>query len=173
VWGCHSIVDRQAVGALARLLAADVTHCKGTTLKSLTLAPHVQAKKATYAVTIKTLEHLVEIKDVVQRTGLLKAPRLQPEAAYVLVYELLFGEGLKPYGPAERAVLAASDALRAALAAMHDTSQPEPSITAPAAPRAARVNTLKMTVTEALSWLRRPPKSAGVASHTVRTFGHE
>ena len=171
IWGCHSIVDRQAVSALVRLLAADKTHRKGASLKSLTLAPHIQAKQATYAVTVKTLEHLAEIKDVVQQTGLLRLPRLQPEAAYVLVYELLFGEGLKPNGPAERAVLAAGDTLRAALAAMHDTSQVKPSMAALTAPRAARVNTLKMTVAEALSWLRRPPKSARVAPRKVQSIG--
>jgi len=34
--------------------------------------------------------------------------------AYVLCYELLLGEGLKPHGPAERVVLAAEGELRVA-----------------------------------------------------------
>ncbi len=43
-------------------------------------------------------------------------PRQLPApAAYVLAYEVLFGQGLREQGPAERAVLRARGALKAAL----------------------------------------------------------
>lgn len=80
--------------------------------------------------------------------------------AYVLCYELMFGEGLRPHGPAERACLAAEEKLRAAsekqmqaagvsrLADLQSCEIPEPR------PRAVRVNLLKLSVTEALKYLR-------------------
>ncbi len=40
-----SMVHRQAAHAVARLLAADASQREGATLKSLTLAPHIVAKK--------------------------------------------------------------------------------------------------------------------------------
>ena len=40
-----SVVHRQAAFAVSRLLAADASQREGATLKSLTLAPHIEAKK--------------------------------------------------------------------------------------------------------------------------------
>ncbi len=53
---CISIVDKQAAAALTTLLRADSGRAHGATLKSLTLAPHIEAKKATYAVTCQTMK---------------------------------------------------------------------------------------------------------------------
>ncbi len=53
---CISAVDRQAAQALHTLLQADAGQGKGATLKALTLAPHITAKKATYAVTCEALK---------------------------------------------------------------------------------------------------------------------
>ncbi len=52
---CRSVIDRQAAQAISRLLQAAETHQSGATIKSLTLAPHIQNKKAVYAVTCETL----------------------------------------------------------------------------------------------------------------------
>ena len=41
---------------MQRLLTADETRSKGASLKSLTLAPHIQHKRATYAVTCQVLQ---------------------------------------------------------------------------------------------------------------------
>lgn len=55
-WRPHSVIDRQAAEAVARLLSAAETRSKGATIKSLTLAPHVVHKKPTFAVTCQTLK---------------------------------------------------------------------------------------------------------------------
>ncbi|KAL6753567.1 hypothetical protein V8C86DRAFT_455305 [Haematococcus lacustris] len=55
-WQCSSQVDRQAAWAMQALLEADAGRGQGVTLKSLTLAPHIQAKKATYAVTCQAMK---------------------------------------------------------------------------------------------------------------------
>ena len=166
-----SPVHSQAAYAVRRLLEADASKRGGVSLKSLTLAPHIQAKKArragdkgparclpllrprltatlpllpplatpnwstaphsqqkatllatlgrhitmvptalqaTYAVTIEVLKHLPVLQRLLEDTQLLEGGGgggLTQPAAYVLVCDLLFGEGLRPTGPAERAVI--------------------------------------------------------------------
>lgn len=68
-WSLASLVHRQAADALARLLAASASRRGGTSIKALTLAPHIQAKKATYAVTHETLR----CETVAPRTDTLQA----------------------------------------------------------------------------------------------------
>lgn len=61
--------------------------------QSLTLAPHVEHKKATFAVVCETLKRLPAIQAAVTDAGLLEAhPRLQPATAYVLAHEIMFGQ---------------------------------------------------------------------------------
>ena len=55
-WACQSEVDRQAAACISKLLAADSSKRHGKTIKSLTLAPHIKAKKAVYAITCQTLQ---------------------------------------------------------------------------------------------------------------------
>jgi hypothetical protein len=52
----QSVVDRQAAYAVQALVQADEGRGNGVTLKSLTLAPHITAKKATYKVTCEVLK---------------------------------------------------------------------------------------------------------------------
>jgi hypothetical protein len=52
----QGVVDRQAAYAVQALVEADEGRGKGVTLKSLTLAPHITAKKATYKVTCEALK---------------------------------------------------------------------------------------------------------------------
>ncbi|KAK2080655.1 hypothetical protein QBZ16_000509 [Prototheca wickerhamii] len=75
-------------------------------MKSLTLGPHIQAKRATHAVTVETVRHLFLLRKVVAASGVLERfPRLTESVAYVLAYDALLGEGIRPIGGAERAVL--------------------------------------------------------------------
>ncbi len=59
-WYCRSVIDRQAADAVAKLVHAAETHQSGATIKSLTLAPHIVHKKATFAVTCQTLKCMGE-----------------------------------------------------------------------------------------------------------------
>lgn len=102
-----SAVHSQAAFAVRRLLEADERKRGGVSLKSLTLAPHITAKKATYAVTVETLKHLPVLLPLLERTQLVEQGRgLTQSVALVLAYEILWGEGLRSTGLAERAVLA-------------------------------------------------------------------
>ncbi|KAK9819564.1 hypothetical protein WJX81_004895 [Elliptochloris bilobata] len=93
-WWPSSVIDRQAALAVTRLLAASAHGRGGASIKSLTLAPHVEHKKATFAVVCETLKCLPAIRAAVAGAGLLEAhPRLAPAAAYVLAYEVMFGQG--------------------------------------------------------------------------------
>ena len=146
----------QAAAILRKVLDADAARQAEASIKSLTLSPSVQAKKAVHAVVCETLRNLELLKHLLTVSELLiNHPRLTEEAAYVLLFDLLLGQGLKPQGPAERAVLAAQDSLRTHLAqsctelTAHPTSRGQQQL-----PRFARVNLLKMTVQEALSWLQ-------------------
>ena len=53
---CQSDVDQQASDAVHRLLQASRRKSRGASIKSLTLAPHITAKKAVHAVTCETLK---------------------------------------------------------------------------------------------------------------------
>lgn len=62
--------------------------------------------QATYAVTVEALKHYSVLQPLLERTQLVEQGRgLTQAVALVLAYELLWGEGLRPVGPAERAVL--------------------------------------------------------------------
>ncbi|WIA29585.1 hypothetical protein OEZ86_012077 [Tetradesmus obliquus] len=115
-WRCASVIDQQSAEALLRLLSAAETRTAGATIKSLTLAPHIVHKKPTYAVTVETLKHLPLLKALLAAAGLLQQhQQLLPAAAYVLSYELLFGQGFRSKGPAEVAVLAQKSRLQESL----------------------------------------------------------
>eukprot|EP00897_Mesotaenium_endlicherianum_P009684 jgi/Mesen1/8744/ME000052S08166 len=169
------IVRRQAAGALGKLLAADAAKKGGASIKSLTLAPTIVAKKATYALTCQTLRYLGVVKELLATTDLLSGKKkMRAEMAYVLVYDLVLGQGVMPSGEAERAVLARKSALKAALARLmikRQVSSPEELLPPEArntqesaVPRYARVNTLKMTVHAALQELQ----SAAATSQVVQ-----
>lgn len=163
-----SQTHRRAVNAVARLLDADATGKDGATLKSLTLAPHIENKRAVYAVAVETLKHVPVLEKLVDSVDeLCNTPGLPRPVAYVLVRELLWGEGLQPTGPAERAILKCETSLRMQLQRLLDDAGvdavsallPATALAEAAArhPRTARVNELKMSVDEALSWVREPP----------------
>ena len=174
-WTCSSTVSQQAAGVLKKLLAADARGAGGASIKALALAPHIQAKKATYAVVVETLKHLAVLKHVVAATAsLAQHSQLESEIKYVLLYDLLFGQGIKPKGPAERALLAIQDDLEAQLLLSQTavlstgTSQPADAQGSDDTwPRSVRVNTLKLSVLDALSWLRSHPSASRASKAEV------
>lgn len=88
----------------------------------------------------------------------------------MLCYELLFGEGLKPHGPAERAVLGARDQLQAAFAEMRLKPDVDCALNRKAHehPRSVRVNTLKMSVAEAIGHFQAQGEASGHSAQPVR-----
>lgn len=132
-------------------------------------APRAPAtpSQATYAVTVETLRHLPVLAPLLERVGLAAGGDGGSAASatpLVLAYELLFGEGLRPAGAAERAVLQRKAELKQALAQLVAEAGaaaaadllPRPGPNVPH-PRTARVNTLRLSVDAALAWLREPP----------------
>ncbi|GLI69443.1 hypothetical protein VaNZ11_014055, partial [Volvox africanus] len=118
-WRPLSVVHKQAAFAVQRLLEADSSRKHGASLKSLTLAPHIEAKKATFAVTCQVLKFSQILERLDEQAELTASePKLGKYVVMVLLYELLRGQGLERKGPAERAVLASEPKLRAAMDAM-------------------------------------------------------
>ncbi|PNW71282.1 hypothetical protein CHLRE_16g647602v5 [Chlamydomonas reinhardtii] len=114
-WTPVSQVHQQAATAVGRLLEADASRRHGASLKSLTLAPHIVAKKATYAVTCQVLKFSRLLQQLDGAVGLSAGqPKLNKYTAVVLMYDMLRGQALRK-GQAERAVLAAEADLRRAL----------------------------------------------------------
>ena len=74
-WTCQSEVDRQAAACISKVLASDASRRNGKTIKSLTLAPHIKAKKAVYAVTCQTLQ-CTELKPIRLNCNLLLIPTI-------------------------------------------------------------------------------------------------
>lgn len=162
-WSCQSEVDRQAAACISKVLASDASSRNGKSIKSLTLAPNIKSKKAVYAVTCQTLQYLPVIQQLLSKTSLLDIQQLRPAVAYVLVYELLFGQGCRIKGKAEKAVFNLKAELQQHLqallkeAAVEHVDELVSVNIAKDWKRTARVNLLKMTVTEALAWLQSPP----------------
>lgn len=67
--GLSRVVWRQAAGVVARLLDADGARRGGASVKTLTLAPGVAAKKVTHAVVCGTLKHVPVLKLVLEDAG--------------------------------------------------------------------------------------------------------
>ncbi|GAX77818.1 hypothetical protein CEUSTIGMA_g5261.t1 [Chlamydomonas eustigma] len=163
---CHNILHRQAAQAVRRLLAADSGHSKGVSLKSLTLAPHIENKKATYAVTCQVLKYLPVLKSVLEKASLVEVPeQMDHVVAYVLCYELLFGQGVSSRGKAERVVRKHQAEIRAALKAVLmekgvnsvDQLLSQNTVTPPSLhPRWLRVNLLKSSVKKVVALLLNP-----------------
>lgn len=99
---------------------------------------------------------------------------MSPHTVYVLIYEVLFGETFRRKGPAEKAVLRHKARLQELLQALlqrHGAPSAEALLQRSSGaarqldgaggghPRTARVNTLKLSVDQALALLRKPPAS--------------
>lgn len=85
---CKSVVDRQAAWAMQRLVEADEGRGRGATLKSLTLAPHIQAKKATYAVTCQAMKCRLAVQvldDVKVLLGMVHDVGVKAHASHIMM----------------------------------------------------------------------------------------
>ena len=69
------MVDKQAANAIQRLLKAQSSRQQGASLKSLVLAPHIKAVKATFKVAYSTLRYLPAIKSILAATHLFATNR--------------------------------------------------------------------------------------------------
>ena len=67
--GLCRVVWKQAAGIVARLLRADGARRGGASIKTLTLAPAIAAKKATHAIVCETLKHIPLLKLVLEDAG--------------------------------------------------------------------------------------------------------
>jgi putative methyltransferase len=163
---CSNTIHCHAAFAVRRMVESSGSQ-HHLNLKSLTLAPHIEQKKAVHAVTCQVLKHLPTIKEAIARTsGMAQVTEtIGSFNAYVLVYEVLMGQGLgrQRKGPAEKAVHAHKSALQATL---HDILKERnlshydeliQCSTIPVHPRWARVNTIKLQVLKALQLFSSPP----------------
>jgi len=137
---------------------------QGRGLKALALADGVRNKSKTYAVACETLKFRAAIDQVLEKSRIDRGALARNEALlYVMLYDHLFGQGIKGGGAVKRAILAHDAKLKQALAsvmALRNVTDQKALVAehvrnAPSFPRFARVNTLKCTVKQALSELRQ------------------
>ncbi|KAK3233758.1 hypothetical protein CYMTET_55974 [Cymbomonas tetramitiformis] len=160
-------VHRQVAKIISRLLTANSSKHSGASIKSLTLAPRIIAKKATHALTCETLKYLPVIREVIAATRLMEHNEVPIELAYVLVYEVLFGQGCRSVADEERYILAQKAKLKGALskhltaagvksaADLLSMDVRETAELQRKQPRFVRVNTLKCTVQHALKSFKK------------------
>ncbi|KAL2611496.1 hypothetical protein R1flu_023188 [Riccia fluitans] len=156
-------IRRQAAEILKKLLIGDAHRQSQASIKTLIYAPSIVAKKATMALTCRCLKYLPVIKDVVSATDLLaKKNKVPVELVYVLTCEMLFGQELLSSGYAEDIVLLRKSALQSALVRLlvkKNVTSVDDLVAAQgieiSMPRYVRVNTLKISRSEALKSLKQ------------------
>ncbi|EDO45380.1 predicted protein [Nematostella vectensis] len=139
-------------GSAAKVLEK-VLHKKGT-VKSLVIESEFANKKKLYALVCETLKYRQVIEDIFEQTKFLKCEKqLKHSFALVLVYELLFGHGLKCGGKFKQSIARNKSSLQSALAKVKIKAKvsrnkdllPKSVQTAGTIPRYARINTLLTT----------------------------
>ncbi|XP_069802041.1 28S rRNA (cytosine-C(5))-methyltransferase isoform X2 [Dendropsophus ebraccatus] len=119
-----------------------------------------------YALLCETLRYSSVIEDVINNSELLRGPKKLPMSlAKVLVYDLLFGKGLQCGGRWKSTVLAQRARLHAELAKLKvkkKVSSNQDLVTSmggsshdPALPRYVRVNTLKTSMDDVITYFKR------------------
>ncbi|KAM9118005.1 28S rRNA (cytosine-C(5))-methyltransferase [Pangshura tecta] len=135
-------------------------------LKTLVYKSRFQNVKQLYALVSETLRYSPVLDSIMDGAALLKAEKkLPPHLAKVLVYDLLFGKGLKCGGRWKVLVLKHRARLQAELARLkvrrkvscnEDLLAPtEGVIQAPQVPRYVRVNTLKTCKDDVIDYFKR------------------
>ncbi|EFJ19464.1 hypothetical protein SELMODRAFT_111166 [Selaginella moellendorffii] len=172
-------VRRQVARILRQVLAGNTQHRALASIKSLVYKPSIVAKKATLALICNTLKYLPVIKDIVHSVGLLQGRKNkgQDELFYVLTHDLLFEQEILPSGKEEIFVLSRKAALRAAFVRLMmkknvteiDGLLPTESRQLQSyIPRYVRVNTLQITVDEALEKLEElGSKASCIPAHVL------
>ncbi|KAI8925045.1 S-adenosyl-L-methionine-dependent methyltransferase [Entophlyctis helioformis] len=127
------------------------------TIKGLVMqAPEAQDKKLLYALVCETLKYREVLEAILEAAGTLKAEKkkLRPTLALVLVYDLLFGKGVRNAGPYKALMLKHKSRLNAELARIKIRRKCKDNVdlipdyirNAVVLPRYVRVNTIQTTV---------------------------
>ncbi|XP_075761138.1 28S rRNA (cytosine-C(5))-methyltransferase [Pelodiscus sinensis] len=134
-------------------------------LKSLVYESRAQNVKQLYALVSETLRYSPVLDSIMAGAGLLKAEKkLSPHLAKVLVYDLLFGKGLKCGGRWKVLVLKHRARLQAELARLkvhrkvncnEDLLAPTEAGNQAPVPRYVRVNTLKTCLDDVVDYFKR------------------
>ncbi|XP_078699500.1 28S rRNA (cytosine-C(5))-methyltransferase-like [Branchiostoma floridae x Branchiostoma belcheri] len=152
---------------------------KKGTVKSLVYNSQHKNKRQLYALLCETLKYGSIIDDIITSTQLLKREKfLKKHMAQVLVYEQLFGKGLQVGGKYREAMNRNKTALHAALVRLKVRSKvsknedllPDTVKSQVSLPRYVRVNTLKITVEDAIERLKQAGFSV-VEKPSVENFG--
>ncbi|XP_072514449.1 28S rRNA (cytosine-C(5))-methyltransferase [Salminus brasiliensis] len=143
----------------------DKVEQKKGVVKTLVYDSKFQNIKQLFALVCETQKYSSVLQEIIESTKLLKETKLRFNLAKVLVYDLLFGRGLKCGGAWKAMMVKHRSRLQAALARMkvkQKVSRNEdllpPSVqdaNARGIPRYVRVNTLKTTMEDVIDYLKR------------------
>ncbi|XP_072285111.1 28S rRNA (cytosine-C(5))-methyltransferase [Pyxicephalus adspersus] len=144
----------------------DKLHRKEGAVKTLVYDSGYKNVRQLYALLCETLRFSPVLEDVITSAELLRGPKKLPlNLAKVLVYDLLFGKGLQCGGRWKATILAHRARLQAELAKLKvkkKVSSNQDLLTSmggttggPALPRYVRVNTLKTSVSEVITYFTR------------------
>ncbi|XP_058781099.1 25S rRNA (cytosine-C(5))-methyltransferase NSUN5-like isoform X3 [Vicia villosa] len=155
---------REAAKILRTVLEGDANRRALASIKTLVYHPSVRNKKATFALICQTLKHLPIINDVLKAASILNTKwKKQQELVYIIVYDILFGQGVPLVGDAEKYLMRHKDPLhlhlKKVLSRKNVTTVKElfalQEVPDVSLPRNVRVNTLKMDVDSALVELQK------------------
>ncbi|KAL2094639.1 hypothetical protein ACEWY4_009358 [Coilia grayii] len=142
----------------------DKVEQKRGAVKTLVYDSKFQNIKQLFALVCETQKYSSVIQEIIDTTKLLKETKLRINLAKVLVYDLLFGQGLKCGGNWKAMMLKHRSRLQAALARMkvkQKVSRNEDLLptnvrnAGDQLPRYVRVNTLKTTLEDVIDYLKR------------------
>ncbi|XP_012693258.1 probable 28S rRNA (cytosine-C(5))-methyltransferase [Clupea harengus] len=143
----------------------DKVEQKRGAVKTLVYDSKFQNIKQLFALVCETQKYSSVIQEIIDNTKLLKGTKLRINLAKVLVYDLLFGQGLKCGGSWKAMIMKHRSRLQASLARMKvkqkvscnedllpaNVRKPEGILL----PRYVRVNTLKTNVEDVIDYLKR------------------
>lgn len=143
----------------------DKVEQKRGAVKTLVYDSKFQNIKQLFALVCETQKYSTVLQEIINTTKLLKETKLRINLAKVLVYDLLFGQGLKCGGSWKAMMMKQRSRLQAALARMkvkQKVSRNEDLLPSnmrkpegDQLPRYVRVNTLKTTVEDVIDYMKR------------------
>ncbi|KAF2905767.1 hypothetical protein ILUMI_00410 [Ignelater luminosus] len=150
----HSIKVPRLYKDAAKILR-DVKE-KGSSLKQLTYQCKHRNLKAVYALVAETIKHFTSIETIIEQSQLLeKENRLEPWLARILIMEMLWrGKQLPLQAKPLQTINSYYDILKQHKDAIESNTQATDVIKKVQKPRFARINTLKITLQEAIDAFR-------------------